>query len=466
MDSNSFLDYILYLLQKSLKPEQNPENVINHVSEQHLMSEMLLKLGDSTNLDELMGFCQQVIYYSVNTQSKFFVNDLYGGGDLYGILADFLTTYLNTSNQEYENAPLFTVMEREIINKSLKLFGYNEGGSGQITTHATLLALQLAKTYINPKLNGAGLYITTPMKVFCSDQASSDLKQAMILGGFGSFHLITIPSDQQGRMDVSKLEPAIKNHSPHPLMVVATAGTNLLGSFDNLQEISKITTKYKIWLHLDASWGGSVIFSEKYRTKLLPNLTNVNSIIWKPHYMLKVPMDCTIFLTKHVIPSNFRFENRVNSLKFWLPWKIYGDQGYQLHLERNLMNAETFTKMIRDHPKFKLVNEPEFANVCFWYLPQEKLTYGQLHELAPKIKDRLLSKGKIMINYGIWGDLPNFFRMVFHDSRLNESDLKNILDLIEETGQEIYLEIHTRQVNSAPVPPKRIWNLKKLEKRN
>ena len=264
-------------------------------------------------------------------------------------------------------------------------------------------------------------------------------------------------------------------------MVIATAGTTILGAFDPIKEIYKITSKKGIWLHVDASWGGSVIFSNSEKRKLLQGIEKADSIVWNMHQMLKVPLQSSIFLTPHgdlfkkvfsadnssqnnqsypieydLGEQSFQSSRRIDSLKLWLPWKVYGDLGYQKHIDRNLQNAQLFAKMVKEHPEFKLVTDPIYANVCFWYLPQENLTFGQLNELAPKIKGKLLLEGKIMLGYHSWGDHPNFFRMIFHDSRLTESDLKQILWILEETGKKIYLDLYAKMVTPAPnhvLPP-------------
>jgi glutamate decarboxylase len=37
----------------------------------------------------------------------------------------------------------------------------------------------------------------------------------------------------------------------------------LKGAFDPILKISAVAKKYNCWLHVDGSWGGSVVFSEK-----------------------------------------------------------------------------------------------------------------------------------------------------------------------------------------------------------
>jgi len=45
------------------------------------------------------------------------------------------------------------------------------------------------------------------------------------------------------------------------------AGTTVFGSIDPLDAIADVCQKYKLWLHIDGSIGGSVIMSDKYRAK-------------------------------------------------------------------------------------------------------------------------------------------------------------------------------------------------------
>lgn len=509
MQSKEFIDYVLHRLQTGLN--QKEDRVITQINPTQLEKEFPLDLGKSHSLDQVIGHLEQIMYYSVNTRSKFFCNQLYGGADLYATLGDFLTTYLNTSGATYEVSPIFTLMEREIIQHSLELFGFpirEKDTNGRITggngimlpggSSANLAAFHLARTWKNPQLNGAGLYISTPMKVFCSQAAHYSLRKSMMITGMGSHHLISIPCDAKGKMRIDLLEQAIIRHQPNPLMIVATCGTTVLGAFDAVDQIAILAKKYGIWLHVDASWGGALAFcsaeiennlSKKKSSfnfigeksfqvlakRLLKGVSKANSVVWNPHKMLKVPLQCSIFMVQDAQlllegfasdaeylfqkdkpypaqydlgENTFQCGRRIDSLKFWLPWKIYGDAGYQKQVICNLENAQLMVCLLRDRKKFKLViDEVEYANVCFWYLPEKTLNHGQLHELAPKIKQRLMSDGTLMINYQPMDDLPNFFRMVFHDSTLIKADLIKIIDLIEAAGDAIFQETYANSMS-------------------
>ena len=38
-----------------------------------------------------------------------------------------------------------------------------------------------------------------------------------------------------------------------PFMVVATAGTTVLGAFDNINDIADVCVRHSVWLHVDVS---------------------------------------------------------------------------------------------------------------------------------------------------------------------------------------------------------------------
>ena len=39
----------------------------------------------------------------------------------------------------------------------------------------------------------------------------------------------------------------------------------MLGAYDPLPAIADVCTKYNLWLHVDAAWGGAVMFSKRHR---------------------------------------------------------------------------------------------------------------------------------------------------------------------------------------------------------
>lgn len=72
--------------------------------------------------------------------------------------------------------------------------------------------------------------------------------------GLGLDNLVVVKANDDGRMNVDDLERNILidiKNGKKPFFVNATAGTTLLGSVDDLEQIADICEKYNIWLHAD-----------------------------------------------------------------------------------------------------------------------------------------------------------------------------------------------------------------------
>lgn len=86
--------------------------------------------------------------------------------------------------------------------------------------------------------------------------------------GLGSSNVYSIDTDDEGRMSMNHLVEQIErtlSEGAVPFMVSATAGTTVLGAFDPLEDIANICQQYKMWMHVDAAWGGGILMSKKHR---------------------------------------------------------------------------------------------------------------------------------------------------------------------------------------------------------
>lgn len=196
-----------------------------------------------------------------------------------------------------------------------------------------------------------------------------------------------------------------------------------------------------------------------------------DSVTWNPHKMLACPQQCSTFLCRHEgILSNCHSSNatylfqkdkfydtkydtgdkhiqcgrRADVFKFWYMWRAKGTQGFEKHIDTLFENAEYFTSTIKNRAGFEMVSEPECTNICFWYIPKNLRSLPrneefnqQLHKVAPKIKERMMKEGSMMITYQPLKNKPNFFRLVLQNSALNKSDMLHFMETIEQYGEEL-----------------------------
>ena len=225
-------------------------------------------------------------------------------------------------------------------------------------------------------------------------------------------------------MDTEDLEVKIKEAQQagkEPLAVIGTSGSTVRGAFDNCHEISRITKKHDIWFHVDAAWGGGVLFSPTHRT-LMDGADLADSLCWDQHKMMGVPQICSAFLIKdlkllfdvcqHGRTAHYLIHNsldlahrslqcgRVNdTLKLWLAWKERGDEGFAQLTDRFNELADYMEMKVREHPRLEMMSERKFQNICCRFNPTPGVVSDvNLNELNIKIRNTLTDSGKFMIS--------------------------------------------------------------------
>ncbi|SPP82540.1 cysteine sulfinic acid decarboxylase [Drosophila guanche] len=429
--------------------------------------------------DKLRELLRETIRFSVKTGHPYFINQLYSGVDPYALVGQWLTDALNPSVYTYEVAPLFTLMEEQVLAEMRRIVGFPNGGEGDGIfcpggSIANGYAISCARYKHAPESKKNGLFNAKPLIIFTSEDAHYSVEKLAMFMGFGSDHVIKIATNEVGKMRLSNLEEQIQrclDNGWQPLMVSATAGTTVLGAFDDLIGIGELCRKHNMWMHVDAAWGGGALMSKKYR-HLLNGIEMADSVTWNPHKLLAASQQCSTFLTRHQLvlgqchstnaaylfqkdkfydtsfdtgDKHIQCGRRADVFKFWFMWKAKGSLGLEAHVEKVFRMAEFFTAKVRERAGFELVLEsPECTNISFWYVPsslrqmeRNQEFYDKLHKVAPKVKEMMIKKGSMMITYQPLRQLPNFFRLVLQNSCLEESDMIYFLDEIESLAKSL-----------------------------
>lgn len=114
----------------------------------------------------------------------------------------------------------------------------------------------LARYRAVPAIKSTGCFGQKPLVAFTSEESHYSIKKGVHWLGIGTENLITVKSDANGCMRVDDLIECIEQvlkQNRQPFFVNATAGTTILGAFDNLSEIADVCRRYNIWLHVDVS---------------------------------------------------------------------------------------------------------------------------------------------------------------------------------------------------------------------
>ncbi|XP_055389886.1 cysteine sulfinic acid decarboxylase [Condylostylus longicornis] len=484
--------------------------IVDYICPSELKKKIDLKIDNSSksssfyetnNYENIKDILKDVIKYSVKTNHPYFRNQLFGQLDPFGLAGTWISEALNTSTYTFEVAPVFSLIETEIIQTFCKFFQFQNGDGifapgGSISN---MYSIVLARYKKFPETKTKGLFGLPPLVIFTSEESHYSIKKACNWLGFGYNNCITIKTNKFGQMLVADLEEKIleaKNEHKIPFYVNATAGSTVLGAFDNLEEISDVCKKYDLWLHVDACLGGAAILSKKHKN-LLNSVSKVNSISWNPHKSLGAPLQCSLFLVNgkeimtngdvnhehtdsdssttsllsqcNAIEVKYLFQQdkyydvsydtgnksiqcgrKIDAFKFWVMLKARGLTSFETLIDNALDIANKFYIKIKNRPGFRLVQEKfQYTNVCFWYIPKNMRNQPEnenwwkiINTVAPKIKEKMIMSGTMMVGYTPlpYRNLGNFIRMAFTCFPvLNENDIEFLINEIENLGEQICL---------------------------
>ncbi len=435
------------------------------LSPEELSDGIALKVGEQgLSEPELVELLEKVYHHSIRTGSVYFMNQMFGSVQKAAWLADILLPVFNTSVYTYEVAPVFTLMEREVI-AALSVEIWGKEGDGVFTGGGSLsnmYAMYLSLIRASEQWRKTGVAGAPPYAVFVSDQAHYSFTKGVSFLGLGEDALYPVPSGGDSVITAKALEETIERSMADgrkPLMVTAIAGTTKSGSIDPLEEIAEVAERFGLWYHVDAAFGGAQLFHPEYRNKL-KGIERADSVIWNFHKVMGMPLSTSSFLVRrqgllngafsveadylfHDEDSRFdlgqkslRGGRRPDVFKLWLMWKYAGKKGLSQHVERLQRSAEDFSRMIDSHPEMELYATPATSIVCFRYKPPHIRDGRELDKLNVEIRTQIVRKGKMLFNYTrIRGNI--YLRTVVLNPEIEERHFRHIIDTVVETAHKV-----------------------------
>ncbi|KAJ0036771.1 hypothetical protein NQD34_005448, partial [Periophthalmus magnuspinnatus] len=426
--------------------------------------------------EKLLQRVRDVATYSVKTCHPRFFNQQFSGVDYHSLAGRFLSESLNTNLFTYEVAPVFVLMENEVLRALRFLVGWTEGDGlfcpGGSTSN--MFAMNLARYQLYPDVKTKGLWSLPQLVLFTSPESHYSVKKGAAFLGIGTDNVILVDVDDGGHMIPEDLEEKIKSaiaQGAVPFLVSCTSGTTVQGAFDPLDRIADVCEKHNLWMHVDAAWGGSVLFSKQHR-HLMKGVERANSVAWNPHKMLTAGLQCSVLLLQdttnllkkcHSAHASYLFQQdkfydvdldigdkslqcsrKVDCLKLWLMWKAVGSSGLAERVNKAFSNVRMLSLCLQSFIYVFILKQPEFVNLCFWYIPPS-LRGKELNEdyqdrlakVAPVIKERMMRQGSMMVGYQPLGNKVNFFRVTVFSPLVSTKDLDFFLDEIERLGRDL-----------------------------
>lgn len=375
-------------------------------------------LGEGAALARL----KRVIEATPPTAGPRFVNQLFAGRESVATIAEIAASVLNTSMYTYKAAGPQVLIERAVIERLLDI-ARMRGGDGMFTpggSLSNLAAMIVGRNEVVPGAREDGFDGRTRTLYVSSESHYSVRKNANMIGiGRGNVRAVAV--DAQGRMRPEALSAMIASDRAaglDPMMVVATCGTTVMGSFDPLSALAAIAAREGMWLHADGAFGGTALLHPS-SSSLLDGLESCDSFTWDAHKAMGVPLTCSVALTrrpglmqKHFDESaSYLFQRdhgaeeawlnpgrrslqcgrRNDALKLWAQWQAIGDDGYAARVGRQRELARLAAEFARAHPAMRLTHEPAWLTVCFEII-------GKPSDLVCEELDRT---GELKIGFGV-----------------------------------------------------------------
>jgi glutamate decarboxylase len=383
--------------------------------------------------DYLRDLDSRVVAHSTNTGSPRFVGHMTSKLPLFVSELAKLVVAMNQNVVKAETAKAATPYERQAIAMIHRLiFEYSDefyrehiqnttstlGAVASGGTLANLFALWCARNHVLGAGNSSKGAETEGIAAALRDHGYSgaviigsalmhySLEKAAGLMGLGTSNLVKVPVDALGRVDLERMRIAVEEARANQQAIIAligVAGTTDTGAMDPLRRIAQLAQEYGIHFHVDAAWGGPVLFSRKHRRKL-EGIEQADSVTIDGHKQLYLPMGIglTIFRNpakpravekqaRYIIrPKSVDLGRRAiegsrpsTALYLHAGLNILGARGYEYLIDHGIINAANFAGKVNAMAEFELLAEPEINIVVYRHIPEPLRDKAAAKMLSP-----------------------------------------------------------------------------------
>jgi aromatic-L-amino-acid/L-tryptophan decarboxylase len=341
------------------------------------------------------------------------------------VLGDWLATGFNFYAGVWPVAVGPNALELVVLDWFRQWVGMPEGTSGLLTTGGSAANLTAMIAARHDVTKGDASLIPT-LCVYASDQVHSSVTRAAWLAGVPRENVRSIASDDDFALRVDALRAALMQDRAAgliPLMVVANAGTTNTGSVDPLHDIATLCERERLWMHVDAAYGGFAVLTESGR-RALAGIERADSVTLDPHKWLFVPFECGCLLARdparlkaafQIFPEyladvqtghgavNFadygeQLTRYARALKIWMSVRYFGTDAIRDAIDRGMKLARRLEQRVRETPRLEIVSPARFGIVCFRVRPEGIAEGPALDALNERVLNQVVRAGRYFIS--------------------------------------------------------------------
>lgn len=371
-------------------PLQRASNLEGAAEAAQLVVEDMPELGGP--LEPLLDLLfERLLSKGYNTAAAGALSYVTGGGIFHAAIAEFIAAATNPYVAQWGASPGCAQIEHTVVRWFCDIVGFPDTAGGTLTSGgsmANLIAVLAARANGLPEnfLEGT---------IYVSEEAHHSVHKAVRLAGFPAGNLRTIAVDDSCRIRLDALSDTItadRRRSLSPFLVVGMAGTTGTGAVDDLLGLAALAERERLWLHVDAAYGGFFAMTERGR-RLLSGIERADSIVLDPHKSLFLPFGTGCVLARraddlrrahqvhsHCIRDSVEIGERASAtnaadlsleltrgfrgLRVWLPFKLLGANSFRRCLDEKLDLAEYAARELRKIPGVEILGQ-ELSTVAF-----------------------------------------------------------------------------------------------------
>lgn len=443
-----------YEIANKLLDDEKQNPVADHIPSEKLFETLDLQLGDDpASEDTFRNALEELVLKAPRTATNAFFNQLFGGRNGTAVLGDLLSVVLNNSMYTYKAAGPMIGVEKIIMRKVCEMIGWDSNADGTIAPGGSMtnyMSMVMGRDAFNEKIKFEG--VSQKLTVYTSIESHYSIPKNAAFSGIGRENVRFIPTDEKGRMDPSELKKTMERDISsgfHPVLVNATAGTTVLGAFDDIDALAEVCKELNVWLHVDGAYCGAVLFSNKYKS-LIKGVEKADSFSFNAHKMLSTPLSCSLIVVKDKQNLSKSFSNdasylyqtdhddfnlgkislqcgrRNDALKFWTLWKRVGTKGLENIVDQQFYLADVARDYIRSKPDdYKLYSFDDSVSICFNYkdIPAEHIC------------TKLYEHSELLVGYGTFRE-ETFIRLVTINAQNEKEDILNFFKTLEKFVEE------------------------------
>ncbi len=349
----------------------------------------------------LTDFARDILPYGTgNTHARFF-GWVHGSGTVAGALGEMLAGFMNCNVGGRDHVAVY--VERQVLDWCKDLFHFPVSASGLLTSGssmATIIALAAARDQrraAQPRRLGL-LAAQRPLVGYASTEAHSAVAKAFDLLGLGREALRLVPVDDDFRLvppALASMIAADRASGLDPFVVIASAGTVNTGAIDPLNDIAELCAEHRLWLHVDAAFGGLAALVPALRERVA-GISRSDSVAFDFHKWLHVPYDAGCVLIRDEAAHRAAFADRrdylvgaarglaggdpwfcdygpelsrgFRALKIWFTIKAHGLDALGEAIARNCRQAQRLGRAIAESRDLELLAPVGLNIVCFRYI--------------------------------------------------------------------------------------------------